>query len=88
LKEVSQTLNVHPAYLSREFSKYFDDLSFGDYIRKLRIEKAIQLLNDSRLTLTELLTSPGSPIKATLPEFSRNILGRVRRNGGSVLKNN
>ena len=38
LKEVSQTLQVHPAYLSREFSKYFDDLSFGEYIRKLRIE--------------------------------------------------
>lgn len=44
LKSISQSLNVHPSYLSREFSKYFDDLSFGDYIRKLRIEKAIQLL--------------------------------------------
>jgi len=54
LKEVSQSLNVHPTYLSREFSKYFDDLSFGDYIRKLRIEKAIQLLNDPRHSLSEI----------------------------------
>lgn len=54
LKEVSQSLDVHPTYLSREFSKYFNDLSFGDYIRKLRIEKAIQLLNDSKHSLSEI----------------------------------
>jgi AraC-like DNA-binding protein len=54
LKEISQSLNVHPAYLSREFSKYFDDLSFGDYIRKLRIEKAIQLLNTTKYSLSEI----------------------------------
>ncbi len=47
LKDVSESLNVHPSYLSREFSKYFDDQSFGDYIRKLRIEKAIHLLKES-----------------------------------------
>jgi AraC-like DNA-binding protein len=45
---------VHPSYLSREFSKYFDDLSFGDYIRKLRIEKAIVLLSDPKYTLAEI----------------------------------
>jgi len=54
LKEVSQSLNVHPTYLSREFSKYFDDLSFGDYIRKLRIEKSIQLLNETTRSLSEI----------------------------------
>jgi YesN/AraC family two-component response regulator len=54
LKEVSQSLNVHPSYLSREFSKYFDNLSFGDYIRKLRIQKAVQLLNDSSHSLAEI----------------------------------
>jgi AraC-like DNA-binding protein len=54
LKEVSQSLNVHPSYLSREFSKYFNDLSFGDYIRKLRIEKAIVLLEDEKHTLAEI----------------------------------
>ncbi len=54
LKEVSQSLNVHPAYLSREFSKYFDDLSFGDYIRKLRIERALVLLSNSKYSLGEI----------------------------------
>lgn len=54
LKEVSQSLHVHPSYLSREFSKYFDDLSFGDYIRKLRIEKATQMLRDTKKSLAEV----------------------------------
>ena len=54
LKEISQSLNVHPAYLSREFSKYFDNLSFGDYIRKLRIEKAIELLNNPKHSLAQI----------------------------------
>jgi AraC-like DNA-binding protein len=54
LKEVSQSLNVHPSYLSREFSKYFNDLSFGDYIRKLRIEKAMLFLADPNHTLAEI----------------------------------
>ncbi len=54
LKAISQNLHVHPSYLSREFSKYFDDLSFGDYIRKLRIEKAIELLKDTKNSLAEI----------------------------------
>lgn len=54
LKEISQSLNVHPSYLSREFSKYFDDLSFGDYIRKLRIEKAMTLLQDPKHSLADI----------------------------------
>ncbi len=54
LKEVSQSLNVHPAYLSREFSKYFNDLTFGEYIRKLRIEKAMTLLESDEHSLGEI----------------------------------
>jgi hypothetical protein len=54
LKEASEALQVHPAYLSREFSKYFDNLSFGDYIRKLRIDKAIGLLEQTNHSLSEI----------------------------------
>jgi len=54
LKELSKELDIHPAYLSREFSKYFDNLSFGDYLRKQRIERAIELIKKSDYTLTEI----------------------------------
>ncbi len=59
LKEISLSLKVHPAYLSREFSKYFDNLSFGDYIRKLRIEKSMELLKDTKHTLAEIAYMTG-----------------------------
>ena len=54
LQEVSSSLQVHPAYLSREFSKYFDNLTFGEYFRKLRIEKSIKLLETTKYSLSEI----------------------------------
>jgi hypothetical protein len=54
LQQASDELEINPSYLSREFSKYFDNLSFGDYIRKLRIEKAIHLMTDTDYSLTEI----------------------------------
>src|SRR5665213_2535889 len=54
LKEISKDLEINASYLSREFSKYFDDLSFGDYIRKLRIEKAKELIEMAQYSLTEI----------------------------------
>jgi AraC-like DNA-binding protein len=54
LKELSKNLDINPAYLSRKFSKHFDNLSFGEYIRKQRIEKAIEYLNTSNYSLTKV----------------------------------
>ena len=54
LKQLSKDLDINPAYLSREFSKYFNDLSFGEYIRKLRIEKALEYLGTSGYSLTQI----------------------------------
>lgn len=54
LTDISKSLDIHPSYLSREFSKHFDNLSFGEYIRKLRIEKAIELMKTSPYSLTEI----------------------------------
>lgn len=54
LKEISKGLDINPSYLSREFSKYFEDLSFGEYIRKQRIKKAIELMQSPAYSLTEI----------------------------------
>src|SRR3954469_3167426 len=54
LTEISKSLDINPSYLSREFSKHFNNLSFGEYIRKLRIEKAIELMQQRKYTLTEI----------------------------------
>ena len=54
LQKASEELEINPAYISREFSKYFDNLSFGEYIRKLRIEKAVSLMTTTTSSLTEI----------------------------------
>ncbi|WP_426491392.1 chromate resistance protein ChrB domain-containing protein [Hymenobacter sp. 102] len=54
LTEVAETLQVNPTYLSREFARYFDDLSFGEYIRKMRIDKALQLLDTTTYPVGEI----------------------------------
>lgn len=54
LNQLSEGLDLSPSYLSREFSKYFDNLNFGEYIRKKRIEKSIELMVDPTLSLTEI----------------------------------
>lgn len=54
LTEISKSLEINPSYLSREFSRHFNNLSFGEYIRKLRIEKAIELIKLSTYSLTEI----------------------------------
>jgi AraC-like DNA-binding protein len=54
LTEISKSLDINPSYLSREFSKYFNNLSFGEYIRKLRIEKAVELIKTNKYSLTQI----------------------------------
>lgn len=54
LKELSKGLELNPNYISREFSQYFDSLSFGEYIRKLRIDKAVDLLQKGETNQIEI----------------------------------
>jgi len=76
LKEVSQSLNVHPAYLSREFYKYFNDLTFGEYIRKLRIDKAIVLLGDPKYSLSEIAYLTGFSDQSHFTRIFRKHTGK------------
>jgi len=76
LKEISQSLHVHPSYLSREFSRYFDDLSFGDYIRKLRIERAVQLLRDTEHNLSEIAYLTGFSDQSHFTRIFKKVVGQ------------
>jgi AraC family transcriptional regulator len=53
LTTISHTVDLHPVYLSREFSRYFG-VTMGDYIRKLKVENAVLLLREPTLSLTEI----------------------------------
>jgi len=76
LKDISKELDVNPSYLSREFSKYFEDLSFGEYIRKLRIEKAIQLISSGGYSLTEVAYLTGFSDQSHFTRIFKKHTGR------------
>ncbi len=84
LKEISSNLEINPSYLSREFSRYFEDLNFGDYIRKIRIEKAIKLIQDSAYSLTEIAYLTGFSDQS---HFTRIFKQHTGKNPSAFRKN-
>ena len=53
LAELSNELNLHPVTISKMFPKHFH-CTFGEYSRKLKIEKAVALIKHSDRSLTEI----------------------------------
>jgi hypothetical protein len=84
LQQVSDELEINPAYLSREFSKYFENLSFGEYIRKLRIEKAIHLMDTTTYSLTEIAYLTGFSDQS---HFTRIFKKQTGQNPSTYKKN-
>ncbi|KAA6439823.1 helix-turn-helix domain-containing protein [Dyadobacter flavalbus] len=84
LKEIAEGLQIHPTYVSREFSKYFSNLSFGEYIRKLRIEKAIELLGNTGHTLSEIAYLTGFSDQS---HFTRIFKAHTGQNPSDYRKN-
>jgi len=85
LQQVSDELEINPAYLSREFSKYFENLSFGEYIRKMRIEKAILLMETPTYSLTEIAYLTGFSDQSHFNRIFKKITGL---NPSAYKKNN
>lgn len=53
LCELSQLLSVHPVTISKSFPKFFF-CTLGEYSRKVKIEKAISLIGQSRQSLADI----------------------------------
>ncbi|WP_347926033.1 helix-turn-helix transcriptional regulator [Pontimicrobium sp. SW4] len=53
LSYLSKELNIHPVHLSREFHKYFGS-TLGQYIRQLKLNKAIALILTKQYSMTEI----------------------------------
>jgi AraC-like DNA-binding protein len=76
LTQISKSLDVNPTYLSREFCKHFDNLSFGEYTRKLRIEKAIELIKLNAHSLTEIAYLTGFSDQSHFTRVFKQITGK------------
>lgn len=68
LRQLSLVLNVHPVTISKYFAKYFA-CTYGEFMRRLRVEKSLSLIKNSRLSLTEIAFQCGF---ADQSHFTRN----------------
>lgn len=53
LEYLSKIAGIHPVHLSRDFSKYFH-CTLSEYVRKLKVEKALSLIALKKSSLTEI----------------------------------
>jgi AraC-like DNA-binding protein len=53
LTDLATSAGIHPVHLSRDFSKYFH-CTLGEYLRKMKINRALSLLINRNLSLTEV----------------------------------
>jgi AraC family transcriptional regulator len=58
LLDLSNVAGVHTVTLSKYFPRYFG-CSIGEYLRKIKIERALSLIETSSLSLTEISTECG-----------------------------
>jgi AraC family transcriptional regulator len=58
LNDLSAAAGVHPITVSKHFTKYFS-CTFGEYMRRLKIEKSLYFLKDSSFSLTEIAAECG-----------------------------
>lgn len=76
LTDISKSLDINPSYLSREFSKHFNDFSFGEYIRKLRIKKAVELIKANQYSLTEVAYLTGFSDQSHFTRIFKQHMGK------------
>lgn len=53
LKDLATTFNVHPVTISKYFRKYYQ-CTLGDYMRKIKIDKAIFFLLNTKTPISEI----------------------------------
>jgi AraC family transcriptional regulator len=58
LSELAKKLNLHPVTLSRQFTRYYQ-CSLGEYLRQMRIEKAIGLLAKKTVPISDIAENCG-----------------------------
>jgi AraC family transcriptional regulator len=58
LEEIARTVGIHPVNVSRYFSRHFGT-GIGNYRRRLKVERAIQMITSSKMSFTEVAYACG-----------------------------
>jgi AraC family transcriptional regulator len=58
VKEIAQAVGAHPVYFVRAFRKHYR-LTFGEYLRQLRVEFACRQISNTRTPLSQIAAAAG-----------------------------
>jgi AraC family transcriptional regulator len=58
LKDLAEAAGIHPITVSKHFPRYFS-CTFGEYMRRLKIEKSLYFLKDTSFSMAEIATECG-----------------------------
>jgi AraC family transcriptional regulator len=75
LKDLAQSVDVHPVHLARAFRKRHQ-CCIGDYVRRLRVESACYELSDSSSTAAEVAARNGFADQSHLSRMIKRYTGR------------
>jgi len=82
LEDLSAVLHIHPVTISRYFPRYFS-CTLGEYMRKVKIERALALLRDNNQALTDIAYECGfsdqSHFTRTFKAFTGMLPGQYRK---------
>lgn len=76
LKELSLQFGVSPSYVSRLFKTYFN-ISFLDYLHKLRLKRAISLLMTTEMAIYEVAEESGFESFRTFSRLFRQVYNKT-----------
>ncbi len=74
LSAISETLDIHPAHLSRDFSKHYN-CTLGTYIRNLKVQRALALLPKKNISLSAISFECGFADQSHFNRCFKGIMG-------------
>lgn len=74
LADIAVELDVHPVTISKEFPRYFNS-NFGEYLRKIRIERSIHLILTSGSSFADVAYSCGFADQSHFVRTFKNYTG-------------
>ena len=82
LNQLASQLNLHPVTISRYFARYFN-CSLSDYMRRIKTEKALELLKRTNMNLFEIALicgfSDSSHFNRVFKSYTGFLPGQFRR---------
>ncbi|RFM30858.1 helix-turn-helix domain-containing protein [Chitinophaga silvisoli] len=78
LPQLAKELGLHPVTISKYFSKYFN-CSAGEYLRRIKVERAVGLIRSGQNSLTEVAYQCGFADQAHFTKMFQRITGMLPR---------